>query len=104
MSFKLFVAHMGQTNTDHDVFKSDVMSLALTVLFMARLKEEAGFNNPETGPLKIRREVAKLCYTKNFQNVLLLMLRFDETERPSFYEVFQLVLQELCLRFSKNTV
>jgi serine/threonine protein kinase len=50
MSYKLMeVAMLGNsTGIRHNVYKSDVMSLAITIINMARLEESGGLNIPNS--------------------------------------------------------
>lgn len=76
----------GQPPTAHNEYKSDVYSLGLTLLALARLEEPAVITG--TGHLAevITEEVGKCRYTDNFKEVLLAMLKTEEEERGDFVQ------------------
>jgi hypothetical protein len=64
------------------------MSLGLTILSMARLSEDSGFNNPLSGPRKVRAAVEQLTYSEALKSVILKTLEVDEKARPNFIELY----------------
>jgi len=79
----------------HNVYKSDVYSLALSLLFLAKLKQSeplCELNNLERATLQ---ETESLAYSANFVELLRHMLRPEEKDRPDFLELWQ-GLQPLC--------
>lgn len=79
----------------HNVYKSDVYSLALTLLFLAKREQSEALcelNNLERATLQ---ETRSLVYSAQFVELLRLMLRPEEKDRPDFIELWQ-GLQPLC--------
>ena len=77
---------------EHNMFKSDVFSAGLVLFQMAALRDVNGFNqNTEqcNGQRLIRDGLRMLGkkYSNKIIEILNLMLRFDENERPNFIEL-----------------
>ena len=77
---------------EHNMFKSDVFSAGLVLFQIAALRDVNGFNqNTEqcNGEKLIRDGLRYLSkkYSNKIIEILSLMLRFDEIERPNFIEL-----------------
>ena len=90
----LWEAHViNQVNkVEHNMFKSDVFSAGLVLYQMAALSDVNGFNqNTEqsNGERLIRNGLRMLGkkYSNKIIEILNLMLKFDENERPNFIEL-----------------
>jgi len=75
-----------QTLGTHNVYKSDVYSLGLTLLALARLEEPVVITNAGHLAEVISEEVGKCRYTDNFKEMLLAMLKTEEEERGDFVQ------------------
>lgn len=81
----------------HNLFKSDVYSCGLIFFQLASMEDVTGFNQTsdvkngsrlvEAGLKKLRQR-----YSDHIIEIIRLMLKFDETERPSFVDLAKLVL------------
>jgi len=81
LSPKLYEAHKrNQFNAVHNLFKSDVYSLASTIVHAGQLRiPEMGLRNiAKTGVID------RLPYSPNLQNMLKWMLAEEEDDRPDF--------------------
>ena len=81
----------------HNLFKSDVYSTGLIVLQLALMDDVTGFNHktPENdGEKLVESGLKKLRsrYSDHIIEIIRLMLKFEESERPSFMELAKLVL------------
>jgi hypothetical protein len=80
--------------TDHNPYKSDVYSLGLTFLYMATFVTPNGlnFNIEGTNYLqhRLQREIAKVK-SKKIQDLLKVMLKVEENERPDFLQLEKLI-------------
>ena len=77
---------------EHNMFKSDVFSAGLVIFQMAALRDVNGFNQSTeqcNGERLIRDGLRMLGkkYSNKIIEILSLMLRFDENERPNFIEL-----------------
>ena len=81
----------------HNLFKSDVYSCGLIFFQLAAMEDVTGFNQKnavndgeklvEAGLKKLRQR-----YSDHICEIIRLMLKYDENERPSFVELAKLVL------------
>jgi serine/threonine protein kinase len=90
----LWEAHViNQVNkVEHNMFKSDVFSAGLVLYQMAALSDVNGFNQSteqSNGERLIRNGLRMLGkkYSNKIIEILNLMLKFDENERPNFIEL-----------------
>lgn len=70
----------------HDSFKSDVFSLGLTCLYMAKL-EPIIWQNTSFTQENVYSSVDSIAYSDAVKQMLKLMLVFDETQRPDFLSI-----------------
>ena len=79
-------------HVEHNMFKSDVFSAGLVIFQIAALKDVNGFNqktdncNGERLIYEGLRMLGKK-YSNKIIDILSLMLKFDENERPNFIEL-----------------
>ena len=95
----------------HNLFKSDVYSCGLIFFQLASMDDVTGFNQRnahndgeklvEAGLKKLRQR-----YSDHIIEIIRLMLKFDEVDRPSFVELAKLVLTstENTLESPKNAL
>ena len=91
----LWHAHVedgGQRHTSHNMFKSDVFSAGLIYMQFALMKDVTGFNQKNQandGEALIRQACNELRerYSENLIGIIKLMLKFNESERPSWIEL-----------------
>ena len=81
----------------HNIFKSDVFSTGLIFLQCASMEDVTGFNQrngTNDGEKNVEQGLKKLKsrYSDHIIEIIRLMLKFDEGERPSFIELAKLVL------------
>jgi serine/threonine protein kinase len=81
----------------HNIFKSDVFSCGLIFYQMCAMEDVTGFNQKNQvndGEKMIDLGLKKLRqrYSDHIIEIIRLMLKFDENERPSFIELAKLVL------------
>ena len=81
----------------HNIYKSDVFSSGLVFFQLASMDDVTGFNqkNHVNDGEKLTEQGLKSLrsrYSEHICEILRLMLRFDENERPSFVELAKLVL------------
>lgn len=81
----------------HNLFKSDVYSCGLIFLQLASMEDVTGFNQKNQvndGEKLVELALKKLRqrYSDHIIEIVRLMLKFEETERPSFVELAKLVL------------
>mmetsp|Transcript_8937 Transcript_8937/g.7938 ORF Transcript_8937/g.7938 Transcript_8937/m.7938 type:complete len:434 (+) Transcript_8937:12-1313(+) len=93
----LWKAYMVDKNTrhaTHNIYKSDVFSAGLVFFQLASLDDVTGYNSPEEGQKIVDNGLKKLTkrYSDHILEIINLMLKFDEDERPSFVELSKLVL------------
>ena len=79
-------------HVEHNMFKSDVFSAGLVLYQIAALKDVNGFNQKtdQCNGEKLIYEGLKLLskkYSSKIIEILGLMLKFDENERPNFIEL-----------------
>lgn len=80
----------------HNIYKSDVFSVGLLFYQMASMDDVTGFNQKSTeydGEKLIDASIKKLKprYGDTLCEVIRLMLRFNEPERPSFIEMTKII-------------
>ena len=101
LSPALWKAHVedgGNTRrVTHKIFKSDVFSCGLIFYQCAAMEDVTGFNQMNQvneGERMINSGLAKLKhrYSDHIIEIIRLMLKFEEAERPSFVELSKLVL------------
>lgn len=97
----LWKAHVeGGGNTRHvvhNMFKSDVYSTGLIMLQLATMEDVTGYNQKNSehdGEKLVELALKKLRsrYSDHIIEIIRLMLKFEETQRPSFIELGKLVL------------
>jgi serine/threonine protein kinase len=81
----------------HNLFKSDVYSCGLIFFQLASMEDVTGFNQKNAvndGEKLVEQGLKKLRqrYSDHIIEIIRLMLKFEETERPSFVELAKLVL------------
>ena len=84
----------GSSNVSHDVYKSDVYSLGLTFLYMASLlpvKDLAILNTLEKN-IENRLNLLPQQY-QYLKDILRLMLKVDENERPDFCRLKEILTE-----------
>ena len=79
-------------HVEHNMFKSDVFSAGLVIFQIASLKDVNGFNRKTdqcNGERLIYEGLKMLSkkYSNKVIEILSLMLKFDENERPNFVEL-----------------
>lgn len=101
MSPGLWKAHVedgGNTrHVTHNIFKSDVFSCGLIFYQCAAMEDVTGFNQRNQvndGEKLVDLGVKKLKsrYSDHIIEIIRLMLKFEEVDRPSFIELSKLVL------------
>ena len=104
----LWKAHVeGGGNTRHvvhNMFKSDVYSTGLIFFQLASMDDVTGFNQKNAdndGEILVEKGLQKLRsrYSDHIIEIIRLMIKFSEEERPSFVELAKLVLTS-----SDNTI
>jgi serine/threonine protein kinase len=73
----------------HNMFKSDVYSLGLTMLYMAKLGPSMGLAKIEGLQETAKEEIAALQYSEGFKGLLGFMLMEEESLRPDFCTIKQ---------------
>jgi serine/threonine protein kinase len=81
----------------HNLFKSDVYSCGLIFFQLASMEDVTGYNQKNAvndGERLVEGGLKKLQqrYSNHIIEIIRLMLKFDESERPSFIELAKLVL------------
>ena len=81
----------------HNLFKSDVYSCGLIFLQLASMEDVTGFNQKNQvndGEKMVEHALKKLRqrYSDHIIEIIRLMLKYEESERPSFIELAKLVL------------
>ena len=81
----------------HNIYKSDVFSCGLIFYQCAAMEDVTGFNQRNQvndGERLIQGGLTKLKqrYSDHIIEIIRLMLKFEEQERPSFVELAKLVL------------
>jgi serine/threonine protein kinase len=95
-------------HTSHNMFKSDVFSMGLIMLQFASMEDVTGFNQKNSandGEMLIEKALKQLRskYPEHLLGIIRLMLRFDESQRPSFVELNKMLLNESPVPGKKNT-
>ena len=93
----LWKAYMIDKNTrhaTHNIYKSDVFSTGLVFFQLATLEDVTGYNSPDEGEKAVEEGLKNLNkrYSDHICEIINLMMKFDEEERPSFIELAKLVL------------
>ena len=83
---------------EHNMFKSDVFSAGLVLFQMAALKDVGGFNQKTEqcdGEKLIFENLKNLKkkYSSKVCDILGLMLKFDENQRPNFVDLIKIIAQ-----------
>ena len=81
----------------HNIFKSDVFSAGLIFFQLCSMEDVTGFNQKNQvndGEKLVDSGLKKLKqrYSDHILEIVRLMLKFEESERPSFIELAKLVL------------
>jgi hypothetical protein len=81
------------------MFKSDVFSCGLIMMQFATMEDVTGFNQKNSandGEALIDAAIKQLRsrYNDHILQIIRMMLRFNEAERPSFTELAKLVLAD----------
>lgn len=81
----------------HNIFKSDVFSSGLIFFQLASMEDVTGFNQKNQandGEKMVDLGLKKLRsrYSDHILEIVRLMLKFEESDRPSFIELAKLVL------------
>lgn len=84
---------------EHDMYKSDVFSAGLVLTQLAMMDDVTGFNQKShgaNGEKLIEQAVAKLAksYSRTLCEMLRLMLKFSEAERPDFVQLAERFLDK----------
>ena len=92
--WKAYVVDKNTRHATHNIYKSDVFSTGLVFLQMATLEDVTGYNHISEGEKIIEKAIKKVSqkYSDHIWEIIRLMLKFDEVERPSFVELAKLVL------------
>ncbi|CAI2360508.1 unnamed protein product [Moneuplotes crassus] len=92
--WKAYVVDKNTRHSTHNIYKSDVFSAGLVFFQIASMEDVTGFNNLNEGEDMIERGLRKLrkSFSEHICEILRLMLKFEEAERPSFVELAKLVL------------
>lgn len=69
---------------NHNLYKSDVYSLGLTWMYMAKLEPSLRLAKMEELKENTEREIESLLYSERFKETMRLMLRIEEDQRPDF--------------------
>ena len=101
LSPALWKAHVedggNSRHVTHNIYKSDVFSCGLIFYQCAAMEDVTGFNQKNQvndGERLVNAGLSKLKqrYSDHIIEIIRLMLKFDEAERPSFVELAKLVL------------
>ena len=83
----------------HNTYKSDVFSLGMCILFAANLNHECLYDIRELTNMKeIKRIVTSYLrrrYSIKFINLLLILLEYEENNRPDFISLEEIITQIL---------
>ena len=92
--WKSYEVDKNSRHSTHNIYKSDVFSTGLVFFQIAQMEDVTGFNNINKGEELIERGLKRLRmrYSEHICEILRLMMKFDEAERPSFIELAKLVL------------
>ena len=96
----LWKAHVVDGNSrfaKHNIYKSDVFSVGLLFYQLASMEDVTGFNQKSAEYdgeklVDIGLKKLKSRYNDSIVEILRLMLKFNEIERPSFIELDKLIL------------
>ena len=75
----------------HNVFKSDVFSLGLTFLHMARLKPPTELASLDDLEVKRQQVLQQIQYSRGLTELIAKALELEETDRPDFLQLEQLM-------------
>ena len=92
--WKAYVVDKNVRHATHNIYKSDVFSLGLVFLQMASMDDVTGCNNVKDGEATIEDIIGgiRTRYSDHICEIIRLMLKFEEGERPSFIELSKMVL------------
>ena len=92
--WKAYVVEKNTRHATHNIYKSDVFSWGLVFIQIASMEDVTNFNNLSEGEELVDKGLKKLRkrYSEHICEILRLMLKFEESERPSFIELAKLVL------------
>jgi len=96
--WKAHVEDGGNTrHVTHNIFKSDVFSAGLIFFQLASMEDVTGFNqrnqvNEGEKLIDVGLKKLRVRYSDHVLEIIRLMLKFDEADRPSFIELAKLVL------------
>jgi serine/threonine protein kinase len=92
--WKAYVVDKNTRHATHNIYKSDVFSEGLVFLQLASLDDVTGCNHLKDGEAIIEEILRGIRerYSEHIVEIIRLMLKFDEAERPSFIELAKLVL------------
>jgi len=82
-----FVSTEERRNILHNSYKSDVYSLGISFLEMAKLEQPGHLATLEELGEKIEEAVRTLDYSEMVRSILTVMLRIEEEQRPDFLEL-----------------
>lgn len=75
----------------HNEYKSDVYSLGATLLCVASLELSTALSRYDDLQFAISRAIEGLSYSEKIKNVINLMLRVNEDERPDFIQLNRII-------------
>jgi serine/threonine protein kinase len=86
-----------QRHANHNIYKSDVFSCGLIFMQLATMEDVTGFNQKNAGNdgeklIETCLKKLKQRYSDHIIEIIRLMLKFEEADRPSFIELAKLVL------------
>ncbi len=91
-----FGLHMKRNQIKHNTYKSDVFSLAMCILFASSLDIQCLAEiREETDMEKIKKIINKYLdkrYSRKYINLLILMLQVDESLRPDFIKLENIII------------
>ena len=92
--WKAYVVDKNTRHATHNIYKSDVFSGGLVFLQIASMDDVTGCNHVKDGEAAIDDVIRSVRsrYSEHICEIIKLMLKFDENERPSFVELAKLVL------------
>ena len=84
-------------HAQHNIFKSDVFSVGLLFIQFASMEDVTGYNQKNSTNdceklIEIGLKKLKQRYSEHIIEIIRLMLKFEECDRPSFTELSKLVL------------
>ena len=82
---------VGNPKVRHNVYKSDVYSLGMTLLAMATLEEPPGGFLGTAAVAAIETSITALSYSDYFKSLLRLLLEAEESRRPTFQGLYYML-------------